>query len=62
MERYVSAGRRSGGKVGGRRRAPSTGDLDVAAVRAWVDANGLAYSKRGRVAGALVEQYRQANG
>ncbi len=60
MERYISAGRRTGGRTTRRRRPTSTGDIDVPAVKAWADANGLAYSSRGRLSGALVEQYRQA--
>lgn len=63
---FVSVARKLSGS-GGRGRstasAPrqrSTADIDPKAVRAWVEANGVAVSPRGRIKADVLEHYRAA--
>jgi len=60
--RWISAARRArvGGKVDGRRGPRAPIDYHPAAVRAWASSNGIRVSPRGRIASAIVEQYRAA--
>ena len=62
LDKYVSAGRR----VGGRRQSGSGGTArrdpsQTKAVKSWLDAQGIAYPKRGRLPQNLVEQWESAH-
>lgn len=63
---YIKAGRRvstnSFTPKASSRRAPAAGDgrTDLAAVREWAAANGIAVSDRGRVAKSVLDQYDAA--
>jgi hypothetical protein len=71
---FIGAGRRVGGRStrkaptptatpAGRSRVPATRTptpVDPAAVRAWAAANKIKVSPRGRLSGAIVEQFRAA--
>jgi len=65
---YVAVGRRvtrAGGAPTGGHASPVTGTdrrprSEVAAIKAWGEANGWTVPKRGRLGAALVEAYRQA--
>lgn len=63
IDKYVSAGRR----VGGRRQAPSPASSgpsrgNLAAIRDWARENGYNVSSRGRIAQEVVDAYEAANG
>ncbi|MDR2381269.1 MAG: Lsr2 family protein [Bifidobacteriaceae bacterium] len=58
MKVYVDAGRKAGVQRGAAGRRVD--DFDPAAVRAWAASNGIQVSKRGRVPGAVVAQYKAA--
>lgn len=68
LSRYIKAARKvSGGGGGGVGRrgtqAPkvaSSSNFDPAAVRAWAAGRGIKVSPRGRIAAAVVEQFRAA--
>lgn len=61
LQPYIDAARRTGGRTtqGARAHASATG-VDVAAVKAWADANGIPYNQRGRLSADLVARFRQA--
>ena len=71
LDRYISAARRQGGSrtAGQRRAAKATGngakpkrDFDLAQLREWAGANGVAVPSRGRIPQAVVEEYKAAGG
>jgi nucleoid-associated protein Lsr2 len=71
LERYVKVARRqSGSRSAPRRRvakATSNGakpkrDFDLAQLREWAGANGVAVPSRGRIPQAVVGQYKSAGG
>ena len=47
---------------GGRQRRKAKRDFDLAKLRAWAGANGVAVPSRGRIPQAVVEQYKAAGG
>ena len=56
---YVASARRTGGRGrGGARRTPT--GVDNKAVRAWAASNGVPLNARGRIPGAVIEQFRAA--
>jgi hypothetical protein len=68
---FITAGRRVSGRstrkaqeptrsAGRRAAAPVETPVDPAAVRAWAAANKVKVSPRGRIPGAVVEQFRAA--
>lgn len=63
---YIGAARRVGGRAAttattkAGRPAGSGVGVDVAAVKAWADSNGIAYNKRGRLPAELVGRFRAA--
>jgi hypothetical protein len=62
---FVTAARRSGGRPASRRRPGSVRHAadETAAIRGWAQLNGWPnIADRGRIAGEIVEKYRQANG
>lgn len=64
FEPYISAGRRAGSSGAARatsaRKRPGR-NPEVAAIRAWANANGHSLSERGRIPAAVVEAYNAAN-
>lgn len=61
LQPYVDAGRRTGGRAArGTRQKASTSRVDVAAVKAWADSNGITYNQRGRLSAALVGRFLKA--
>ena len=71
LDRYISAARRQGGSrtTARRRAAKSTSngakpkrDFDLAQLREWAGANGVAVPSRGRIPQANVEEYKAAGG
>lgn len=68
MERYVSGGRRVGGRLSrgrGKSAASSSSSArrnsDTAKIRAWAKENGYQVNNRGRVSSEIREAYRKAN-
>lgn len=64
LEPYIAAGRRSAaasGSRGGSPRKRSSSSPEIAAIRAWAQANGHAVSERGRIPATIVEAYRAAH-
>ena len=71
LERYISAGRKS---TSSRRARPKRAEtpptrsartkrgFDIAQLREWAGANGVAVPSRGRIPQAVVEQYKAAGG
>ncbi len=61
MKPYLDAARRVRSsrprRIGGTR----AGKRDLAAIRSWAEQNGFDVSARGRVAGAVIEAYDEAN-
>jgi hypothetical protein len=71
LDRYISAARRQGGSgpTPRRRASKSTSnrakpkrDFDLAQLRDWAGANGVAVPSRGRIPQAIVEEYKAAGG
>ena len=71
LVRYTNAGRRQGGsRSTPRRRATKAAangskaqrDFDLAQLREWAGANGVAVPSRGRIPQAVVEEYKAAGG
>lgn len=66
LQPFISAGRKSSSNVtllAGRRssrRGSVASNVDPKAVREWAQANGVEVSARGRVSGAVVEQFKAA--
>lgn len=66
---FMSVARRAGGSAPRAPRASSSAaprqrssnDADPKAVRAWAESQGIEVNSRGRLSGALIEQYRAAN-
>jgi len=61
---YIAAGRRSSSATASRGGAPrkrSSSSPEIAAIRAWAQANGHAVSERGRIPAAITEAYRAAH-
>src|SRR3954447_19941844 len=59
------AARQRGGGGGGSSRGAAKRndrDFDIASLRAWADKQGIAVPQRGRIPGAIVDQYRAAGG
>lgn len=64
FEPYISAGRRSSTASvsrGGSPRKRASTSPEIAAIRAWAQANGHAVSERGRIPATVVEAYRAAH-
>lgn len=66
LEPFITAGRAIGATERASapsrgRRARTTGDLDLSAVREWARSNGHTVSERGRVPAAVLEAYRAAH-
>lgn len=55
FEKYVSAGRRVGGRK--RRNSTSASGYKAADVRTWAEANGVEVPLRGRIPATVLEQY-----
>jgi nucleoid-associated protein Lsr2 len=71
LDPYISGARRQGGSgpTGRRRAAKAAGggakpkrDFDLAQLREWAGANGVAVPSRGRIPHAVVEEYKAAGG
>jgi hypothetical protein len=71
LDLYISAARRQGGArpTGRRRGAKATGngakpkrDFDLAQLREWAGANGVAVPSRGRITQAVVDEYKAVGG
>jgi hypothetical protein len=71
LERYVRAGRRKGGSRPAPRRravkatsngAKSKRNFNLAQLREWAGASGVAVPSRGRIPQAVVAQYKAAGG
>lgn len=61
---YIAAGRRSSSATASRGGAPrkrSSSSPEVAAIRAWAQANGHTVSERGRIPATITEAYRAAH-
>jgi hypothetical protein len=58
LDGYISKARKLSGRRSTSRKASSA--VDLKAVRAWAASNGIELSSRGRVPGAVLEQYRSA--
>lgn len=54
LDRWISKARRVGARGRGSRSGRST---DVAAIRAWAKANGIAVSERGRISAEVRQAY-----
>lgn len=64
LEPYIAAGRRSSTAStsrGGAPRKRGSTSPEIAAIRAWAQANGHAVSERGRIPAAVVDAYRAAH-
>ena len=63
LEPYMRAGRKTGGRRDGRRRAGSvTREHDqIAAIRDWAKTHGLKVSDRGRISAEVQEAYNAAH-
>jgi len=69
LDRYISTARRqTGSGPAVRRRAAKAGngakpkrDFDLAQLREWAGANGVAVPSRGRIPQAVVEEYKAAS-
>ena len=67
LKPYVDAAQKTSSRSGspaqkgGRRRATAASKLDLAAIRAWANANGHEVSSRGRVSNVVIEAYNNAN-
>jgi len=71
LDRYVTAARRQGGsrpsakrrtaKAASKAASPKR-DFDLAQLREWAGANGVAVPSRGRIPQAVVEAYKAARG
>jgi hypothetical protein len=59
MSPFIGSARRTGGRRGRAMTVVSTG-VDTAAVRAWAASHKIEVSARGRIAAAVVEQYKAA--
>lgn len=57
---YVSASRKVGRGASSSRGKAKSSEVDMRAVRAWAEANGVEVSPRGRISGKVLEQYRAA--
>lgn len=61
---YIEAGRKvragSGTRSATKKAAPSAG-VDLSAIRAWAQENGIPVASRGRIAESIKEQYKAAN-
>jgi hypothetical protein len=55
---YIAHGRKVGGRRG--RRSASPGQVDIKAVRAWANSNGIQLSQRGRIPADVISQYHAA--
>jgi hypothetical protein len=65
FDRFWEAARpsRNGHSAAGSRNGTrGRGDRDPKAIRVWAQQNGIAVPARGRIPGAIEEQYRQAGG
>ena len=71
LDRYITAARRQGGTRSTPRRqaaksisngAKPKRDFDLAQLREWAGANGVAVPSRGRIPQAVVEEYKAAGG
>ncbi|QHC26143.1 histone-like nucleoid-structuring protein Lsr2 [Streptomyces sp. GS7] len=64
LAEFVKAGRKTGGRSGGRGkvRAASAGSPDTAKIRAWAKENGYNVNDRGRVPADIREAFEKANG
>ena len=71
LDRYIKAARRQGGtrstprrqatKSAGKGTNPKR-DFDLAQLREWAGANGVAVPSRGRIPQAVVDEYKAAGG
>ncbi|WDM42582.1 Lsr2 family protein [Microbacterium luteolum] len=64
FEPYISAGRRAGASSSTRAASPrkrQARNPEVAAIRAWANANGYTLSERGRIPAPVVEAYNAAH-
>ncbi len=64
FEPYISAGRRAGSSGAVRSSAPRkrpARNPEVAAIRAWANANGHSLSERGRIPAPILEAYNAAH-
>jgi hypothetical protein len=64
FEPYISAGRRAGASSSARAASPrkrQARNPEVAAIRAWANANGYTLSERGRIPAPVVEAYNAAH-
>jgi hypothetical protein len=71
LDRYIKAGRRHGGprstpsrqatKSAGKATKPRR-DFNLAQLREWAGANGVAVPSRGRIPQAVVDEYKAAGG
>lgn len=65
LEPYISAGRRAGSassstRASSARKRPAR-NPEVAAIRAWANANGYTLSERGRIPAPIVDAYNAAH-
>ena len=59
---YISAGRRSSSRSGGRRRSGGSPDRQrTQEIRAWARKKGIKVSERGRLSSDIVAQYEAAS-
>jgi hypothetical protein len=62
LDKYISAGRRTGGQKRSRGRAARpSGSPDPQDVRAWAHSHGVTVNERGRIPREIVEQYLAAS-
>jgi hypothetical protein len=61
LDRYMKAGRKTGGKRDGRRRSAAATDGEIKDIRDWAKKQGLQVSDRGRVSADVREAYAKAH-
>ena len=59
LEKYTSVAAKVGGRAAA--KAPRGRKTDLAAVRAWAEANGYKVAARGRISAEIQEAYDKAN-
>ncbi|MEU6765912.1 Lsr2 family protein [Streptomyces sp. NPDC046853] len=66
LEKYVTAGRKTGGRTSagtrGRVTTAKSSNQDTAAIRSWAKEQGYDVNDRGRVPASIREAYEKANG
>ncbi len=61
VDPYRNAARRIGGRARRGSAAPvSSGEIDIKAVRAWAESNGIKINTRGRLSADVIQKYHAA--